>query len=459
MGVKELHFSWLAGLAAIALLTACNLSGRAPTAFPLTTATFPNASPATVTFGNAQATEARPSPSQTVIAPSQTSPAAPPTSAAPTTVPPTPALGPAMQHLAAGQKIAITYIKMVDVNQGWGIGGLSQVGDHVFRTQDGGKSWRDVTPPQPAPDAGQQLQALGAFRSASSAWVIFSLQEPVPASQTSRVWVTTDGGVSWKSSALDISAFQETFTPSDMVFVDDQHGWFLAHVGVGMNHDYIAVVATADGGQSWRVLLDPYQDGGIQSCPKHAMLYADTRTGWLTPDCMGVGAPPSLFKTSDGGATWQPIGMPAPASGYFDDNSCGMHASFLFSVTSAVFSMQCLDNGTFKIEHDFLYSTADGGSNWKAYALPSDFTVLDPPSGGLFFINVTSGLVLGRRIYRTGDGGKTWSLAKTVNWDGQFSFLDLNTGWAVARNAGQVALVRTVNGGGTWQELKPSVAP
>lgn len=70
MGVKELHFSWLAGLAAIALLTACNLSGRAPTAFPLTTATFPNASPATVTFGNAQATEARPSPSQTVIAPS-----------------------------------------------------------------------------------------------------------------------------------------------------------------------------------------------------------------------------------------------------------------------------------------------------------------------------------------------------------------------------------------------------
>jgi photosystem II stability/assembly factor-like uncharacterized protein len=151
--------------------------------------------------------------------------------------------------------------------------------------------------------------------------------------------------------------------------------------------------------------------------------------------------------------------MPEPASGYFDGNSCGMHAGFLFSVTSAVFSMQCLDNGTFKIEHDFLYSTVDGGSNWKAYALPSDFTVLDPPSGGLFFINATSGLVLGRKIYRTGDGGKTWSLAKTVNWDGQFSFLDLNTGWAVARNAGQVALVRTVNGGGTWQELRPSVAP
>ena len=46
-----------------------------------------------------------------------------------------------------------------------------------------------------------------------------------------------------------------------------------------------------------------------------------------------------------------------------------------------------------------------------------------------------------------------------MNWDGQFSFVDLNTGWAVATNAGQIALVRTVDGGGTWQEVRPVVAP
>jgi len=189
------------------------------------------------------------------------------------------------------------------------------------------------------------------------------------------------------------------------------------------------------------------------------MLFADARTGWLTPDCTGVGAPPTLFKTADGGATWQKIGMPAPGAGYFDNNSCGMRAAFLFSASSAVFSMQCLDNATYRIEHDYLAWTADGGNGWQLQALPADFQVLDPPLGGLYFINATSGLVLGRKIYRTDDGGKTWSLAKTVNWDGQFSFLDLTTAWTVARNAGKLALVKTVDGGGIWQEIKPAVAP
>ncbi len=47
----------------------------------------------------------------------------------------------------------------------------------------------------------------------------------------------------------------------------------------------------------------------------------------------------------------------------------------------------------------------------------------------------------------TVDGGATWSFVHAVTWDGQFSFVDDQHGWAVARNEQEIALVRTENGG------------
>ncbi len=78
---------------------------------------------------------------------------------------PTPTLpGPAIAHLAAGQAINIIKIHMLDPYSGWGIGGLVHAQDHIFRTQDGGDTWRDVTPPQPVPAAGDAPIAIGISR-------------------------------------------------------------------------------------------------------------------------------------------------------------------------------------------------------------------------------------------------------------------------------------------------------
>jgi photosystem II stability/assembly factor-like uncharacterized protein len=61
----------------------------------------------------------------------------------------------------------------------------------------------------------------------------------------------------------------------------------------------------------------------------------------------------------------------------------------------------------------------------------------------------------GREIHGTPDEGKTWSLIKTVSWDGEFDFVTLESGWAVARDGEEIALVRTEDGGATWQLLEP----
>jgi photosystem II stability/assembly factor-like uncharacterized protein len=58
-------------------------------------------------------------------------------------------------------------------------------------------------------------------------------------------------------------------------------------------------------------------------------------------------------------------------------------------------------------------------------------------------------------MYRTLDGGKTWAHIKTVAWDAQFSFVDSQHGWAIARADNEVALVYTSNGGELWSILDP----
>ena len=307
------------------------------------------------------------------------------------------------------------------------------------------QNWQDVTPPQPTPGQGIQWEALGAFLDTSSAWVVYTPSSGSPAPQSVSIWYTHDGGASWQVSLLDTSAYQEFFNPSHLVFVDSQHGWMLAHVGVGMNHDYVVIAATSDGGASWQVLLDPEKDGGIQSCPKNGMAFADTQTGWLTPDCSNVEAAPYLFQTVNGGSTWTRFDLPAPAGqpDLFTNNSCGMHSPVVFSALAGTFEMKCLDNATFKVEHDYLYQTSDGGKTWQ---------VSTYPGGDLFFFSPQWGVAENQDLIQvTTDGGLHWTIkSQGITWNGQFSFVDTSIGWAVATNAGALALVKTASNNGNW---------
>ncbi len=366
---------------------------------------------------------------------------------------PTPSLGPSISHFSAGQKILITYIHMVNANIGWAIGGVSKASDHVFHSQDGGQTWHDVTPPEPAAAAGTEIQATGYFKDTTSGWVVYAPGNDALAPKSARIWYTHDGGSSWQFSSLDTSGFQESFSPSTIVFVDDQHGWILAHLGEGMNHDYIAVISTSDGGLTWHVANNPTDDtSGVQSCNKTGMAFADAQNGWLTLDCNGVDPVPHLFRTADGGATWQRLDLAAPADSpdLFNNSACGLYSPVLFSSLSSVFSLKCLDTATSKTETDYLYWTSDGGKSWQTASYPG---------GILVFFGKQQGFALANSIAATSDGGQTWSKRSFVTWDGQFSFIDPNRVWVVATNQGATALVESTDGCKTWTILSPVVSP
>jgi len=391
----------------------------------------------------------RPTPPQVVEVTLPSVTTIPPTIPAPS---PTPTLEPTPAGLAISQPITITTIQMVDPVTGWGIGRTKGSADRLVKTGDGGATWGDVTPAQAFPTGNEPTAALGFFKNADQAWAIYSSSpgEALPAAEV--IWRTNDGGKSWQASQpLDLSGLNENFWPSHLQFVDDQNGWLLAHVGVGMNHDYVALYQSMDGGATWTRLLDPYNDGGIQSCYKNAMLFTDARHGWLTGTCNGVAAGVLIFRTADGGHTWETVNLPQPSgkASLFTDLGVECSSEYPVFLTSqeGFLAVRCSHYAPNPADTlTYLYSTQDGGELWKPVAYPG---------GALKFFDGRTGLAFGKEIYQTKDGGESWAKISVVSWEGAFTFPDQQRGWAVARSDDQVALVSSQDGGQYWTLLEP----
>src|SRR5579859_4642441 len=288
--MRSQHWTLLAGMVILALLAAaCAPANIAPpTSAPVAATTGAPSAPATTAATAAATTAASATvpaiaaPATNTAAPSPTVPAAPSPTSAPTATP----VANAIVHLSAGTAITITSIHMLDASAGWATGGLASTGDHVLTTNDGGQTWHDVTPQQvaPGPDQGMPSAAAGFFGNATTAWVVYgNFVTAAPASAI--VFRTSDGGQTWTGSQpIDLSAIgaADFFQPSDIRFLPDaKTGWFIAHLGVGMNHDYFTIMKTTDGGQTWTRLIDP-TSGGPQSCQKTGLHFTDAQNGWLT---------------------------------------------------------------------------------------------------------------------------------------------------------------------------------
>ncbi len=422
----------LAGSGAVCL-TLASCAGRVP-------------SPTRVPLAPSATFTVSPEPSATASpAPSLPSTAQPPT--------PTPQATP-IAPLLPGQAVSLDHIWMIDVDHGWGIGGATpESADHILRTGDGGQTWQDVTPPEPQPEDGQEKTAIGAFLDSDTGWVIYAYRQFHIIPQAN-VWSTQDGGATWTPSApLAIGALFEFFSPSNLTFIDPQHGWVMVHAGAGMMHDYMSLYRTVDGGRTWDEVVEAGGDQ-IQVCPKTGMAFADADHGWITRDCGGVMDGAFVDVTFDGGSQWSSVQLPVPSTEPHLFNSgaaaCAVSSPWLFSPEQGALAVRCVTGPSATDVHPFLYTTSNSGSTWQATRYPG---------GDLRFFDQQTALGLSRTIALTRDGGRTWKRLKTVNWDGQFSFVDVQTGWAVARDQGQVALVKTVDGGRTWQEINPAIVP
>ena len=374
---------------------------------------------------------------------------APPTEEDPTPLPPTVAPqevileGAPILPLTAGTSVDFKEVQMLSDLVGWGLATSDERMHHILKTEDGGYTWRDITPPQPEMPQKTWIYPEVYFSDPETGWVIFS--------DTDLVWLTKDGGINWVPVRLEFIAYLGGMIHS----LDQDQIWLFQFIDGGMQKVNTALYKSSDGGYTWSKLLDPTMAPAysIQGFDKTGVDFLNSEYGWLTRHFRGVSPDVRLDATYDGGLTWQAINLPAPSSSpdAFNDCSCGLSNPDLESDLSGSINLECLCSGGGGLfTKNYIYRTDDGGSTWSIQSVPE---------GEFHKISAQTYFSVGREIYRTGDGGENWDLMKTVNWDGRFSFVDESTALGVAYDPDdeEYALVKTSNSCSSFEIITPMV--
>jgi photosystem II stability/assembly factor-like uncharacterized protein len=212
----------------------------------------------------------------------------------------------------------------------------------------------------------------------------------------------------------------------DACFASPTEGWAVGDLG--------RVFKTTDGGETWQRQEPSGRD------PMLGIGCLDAKQAWL------ASIAGRIFKTSDGGTTWTLQQTPIKRN--------------LFKVA---FSTPL--RGTAVGDFGSIVHTEDGGATWTEVDLPADFKLPDTAldSGvlpndallyGLTFADENHGWIAGEfgTILATTDGGKSWKQQKTGIETTLFGihFSDQNTGIAVGMDS---IILRTDDGGATWKSL------
>ncbi|MCX4820638.1 oxidoreductase [Streptomyces sp. NBC_01142] len=169
----------------------------------------------------------------------------------------------------------------------------------VLRTADGGRSWRNISPPGAGELEFRDIEAFDGRRA-----VVLAIGE----GEASRVFRTADGGASWTESFrnTDPKAFYDCIT-----FFDSRNGLAMSDPVDGKYR----ILSTGDGGKSWKVLPS---DGMPAALPGEAgfaasgqcLVSSGRRDVWLAT---GGGATARVLHSADRGRNWTAAESTIPA--------------------------------------------------------------------------------------------------------------------------------------------------
>ena len=245
----------------------------------------------------------------------------------------------------------------------------------LWRTTDAGQSWQKVSDfDPPDPDLGLTSLNMLQFVDEQHGWLV----------DVFGVWRTEDGGVRWQrvfttSSSKEVDELRQvSFRGSEQAVVAARQGVYL----------------TVDGGRNWKVTN--------RSNDFFAVYALDERTSWAW------GA--WLERTDDGGNTWRKLYELNGRIDIFSTNFINKNEGWAAGLEVPESLASRVRNPDAPKSTGILLHTKDGGKNWDRAATPADTAFRR-----IAFSDSKHGWLLGKnRLYRTLDGGVTWTTVLDV---------------------------------------------
>ncbi|MGE5377539.1 MAG: hypothetical protein ACM3XO_20970 [Bacteroidota bacterium] len=330
-------------------------------------------------------------------------------------------------------------LDMFNELDGWGV-----TETQIVRTNDGGLSWYNLTPPAMT-ETGYSVDAF--FLDNEHAWVQKQDDEKFPNGGTlSR---TADGGHTWMN-------FTVPFSRGDISFLDANNGWMLAGLGVGAGSNAVAVFQTQDGGATWERTYsnDPHDPKAGDSLPlgglKADLVALDMKTAWVT----GLDYAPGdvyLYRTDDGGRSWTPVNIKIPPDMQESQMVIDKDQLKFVSATDGYLALR-MSNNTMQTA---VYFTQDAGNTWNLTP-----AILDGAGPSSFITTQDAVIYNGQKFLVTRDAARTWvEVAPDVSFGETFvnmEFVNPMTGWVITMDpSNHRSLYRTLDGGSTWLPVVP----
>ncbi len=332
---------------------------------------------------------------------------------------------------------ALVKIHFLNELEGWGI-----TEAQIVRTNDGGITWYNVTPPE-VTEAGYTVDWF--VLDVNHVWIQQSDFANFPNSGFQ--FRTSDGGINWSKLAVP-------FSGAKISFLDTSNGWALADLGIGAGSNAVAVYQTNDGGTTWNLkyINDPNHASASDSLPlgglKYGLTALDTGRAWV----YGVVYAPGsvyLFKTENGGETWTHVSLPLPQGA---ENAELLIEQMQFVSDTEAFLIMRVTADPIKTA---IYRSTDSGATWS-------LTPTLIPGGPVAEFLSAEELILYNReqFYVTRDAAQTWNnISPEVRFDEIFAamdFVNTSAGYVVTLDpTNHRSLYRTNDGGTTWYPVVP----
>ena len=319
----------------------------------------------------------------------------------------------------------------------------------VWKSTDAGRVWKPIFDDQATGSIGALAVALSDPR------IIYvgsgeGLQRP-DLSVGDGIYKSTDGGQSWQHLGLSEGLHDAQQISAIIVDPHDSKRVFAAALGhpYGPNAER-GVFRSIDGGATWQNVLYKDENTGAvdlafdpsNAQTVYAVLWAARQAPWeIGESFKGPGS--GLFKSTDGGSTWQPLtgGLPTVAQGL---GRIGI--AIAPSDPRRMYALVDAKEGG-------VYRSDDAGANWqrvnheeRVWGRGSDFACvrIDPKDKDVIYIANTS-------TYRSMDGGASFTAIKGAPGGDDYHTIWINPDDpSIILLASDQGATISVNGGETW---------